>query len=138
MYPPPVDIEPLTKKVIGCAVEVHRALGPGLLESVYQECLSIELASAGLVVESERRVDLEYKGRRIRGRLKLDLIVERCLVLELKAVEILHPVYVAQVITYLKLTGLPAGLLMNFNAASLRNGGIRRLNHPDLYRTSRF
>jgi GxxExxY protein len=138
MYPPPVDIEPLTKKVIGCAVEVHRALGPGLLESVYQECLSIELASAGLVVESERRVDLEYKGRRIRGRLKLDLIVERCLVLELKAVEILHPVYVAQVITYLKLTGLPAGLLMNFNAASLRSGGIRRLNHPDLYRTSRF
>ena len=124
------DVDALTEKVIGYAIEVHRTLGPGLLEGVYRECLIVELAAAQLGVQSERRVHLEYKGQPIRGELKLDLLIEGCLVVELKAVEVLLPVHLAQVITYLKLTGCPAGLLMNFNTTSLR-AGLRRLDHPD-------
>ena len=118
--------------IVGAAMEVHRTLGPGLLESVYRECLMAELSANRLSFESERHVPIEYKGRRIRGLLKLDLLVEGCIVVELKAIECLHPVHLAQVITYLKLTECPAGLLMNFNAASLR-AGLRRLDHPDRY-----
>jgi GxxExxY protein len=109
---------------------VHRALGPGLLEGVYRECLIIELTAAQLCFQSERRIPLEYKNQPLRGDLRLDLLIEGCLVVELKAVEVLHPVHLAQVITYLKLTGCPAGLLMNFNTTSLR-AGLRRLDHPD-------
>jgi GxxExxY protein len=127
-----VDVEALTETVIGCAIEVHRTLGPGLLESVYRECMIIEMRGEHLCVESERHVPLEYKGQRIKGQLKLDLLVEHCVVVELKAVDHLHPVHLAQVITYLKLTGYPAGLLMNFNSTSLR-AGLKRLDHPDRY-----
>ncbi len=98
---------------------MHRIFGPGLLESVYRECLIIELTREHLRVESERSVPLEYKGQRNKGTLKLDLLVEGCVIVELKAVD-------------RKLTGCPAGLLMNFNAASLR-AGLRRLNHPDIH-----
>jgi GxxExxY protein len=133
MISPIPDFEPLTNKIIACAIEVHKTLGPGLLESVYQECMEVELKSANLEFKSDQRVALKYKGRPIRGELKLDLLVGGCVVVELKAVERLHPVYLAQVITYLKLTGCPAGLLLNFNNASLKNG-LRRLDHPDLYK----
>lgn len=126
------DLESLTEKIIGCAIEVHRILGPGLLESVYRECMVVEMRQEHLRFESERYVPLEYKGHRIIGGLRLDLLVDGCVVLELKAVERLHPVHLAQVITYLKLTGCPAGLLMNFNATTLR-AGLKRLDHPDLY-----
>lgn len=130
MTPTAAEVEQLTERIIGCAIEVHRILGPGLLESVYRECMIVELTKNRLRVESERSVPLEYKGQRINGELKLDLLVEGCVVVELKAVERIHPVYLAQVITYLKLTGCPAGLLMNFNSTALR-AGLRRLNHPD-------
>ncbi len=126
------DVEPLTNKIIACAIEVHKTLGPGLLESVYQECMVVELQSANLDVESDWRVPIEYKGRRIRSKLRIDLLVGGCIVVELKAAENIHPVHLAQVITYLKLTGCPAGLLMNFNTTSLRSG-LRRLNHPELH-----
>ena len=126
------NLERLTEKIIGCAIEVHRTLGPGLLESLYQECLVIELAEQRLNFEADRCVNLEYKGRRIRHTLRLDLLVEGVVVVELKSVERLHPVHSAQVITYLKLTGCPAGLLMNFNETSLR-AGLKRLDHPDKY-----
>jgi GxxExxY protein len=125
-------IEDLTEKVIGCAIEVHRILGPGLLESVYRECMVIEMRREHLRVDSERHVPLDYKGHRISSPLKLDLLVDDCVVVELKAVERLHAIHLAQVITYLKLTGYPAGLLMNFNMATLR-AGLRRLDHPDRY-----
>jgi GxxExxY protein len=124
------DVDVLTEKVIGCAIEVHRTLGPGLLEGVYRECLIVELTAAQLCVQSEGRIPLEYKGQPIRGELRLDLLIEGCVVVELKAVDVLHPIHLAQVITYLKLTGCPAGLLMNFNTTSLR-AGLRRLDHPD-------
>jgi GxxExxY protein len=125
-------LEPLKERVIGCAIEVHRVLGPGLMEAVYRDCLCIELRSANLRVDSERRVSLDYKGHRITNGLKMDLVVEDCLVVEIKAVDRLHPLFQAQLITYLKLAGLPAGLLMNFNETTLC-AGLKRLVHPDLY-----
>ena len=127
-----VAIWALTERVIGCGMEVHKALGPGLLESVYRECLVAELDANQLSLESERYVPIDYKGRRIRGSLKLDLLVEESIVVELKAVESLHPIHMAQVITYLKLTGRPAGLLMNFNVTSLKFG-LKRVDHPGRY-----
>ena len=127
------ELECLTEKIIGCAIAVHREMGPGLLESVYRECLSIELSAANLRVESERRVQLQYRGQPIVSTLKVDLLVEGCVVVELKSVEQLHPIFLAQVITYLKLAQCPAGLLINFNATTLR-AGLRRLDHPNLYK----
>jgi GxxExxY protein len=129
------DVEALTHEVIGCAIEVHRVLEPGLLESVYRECLTMELIDRHLLVKSEHRIPVSYKGRSIRSELKLDLLVEGCLVVELKSVERLHRIHLAQVITYLKLTGCPAGLLMNFNVTSLRTG-LKRLTHPDQHSTN--
>jgi GxxExxY protein len=138
MEPPTsTEIESLTEKVIGCAIEVHRALGPGLLESVYRDCMLIEMKLGGLKVERERRVPIDYRGHRVAASLVLDLLIERSLVVELKTVERIHPVHLAQVITYLKLTGCPAGLLMNFTSTSLRNG-LRRLDHPTLYAPHRL
>jgi len=125
-------VDSITEKIIGGAIAVHQSLGPGLLESIYRDCLMIELQMQGLHVESERTVPIEYRGQRIRENLQLDLLVEQCIVVEVKAVVRMHPVHQAQVITYLKLTGFPAGLLLNFNATTLR-AGLKRLDHPDLY-----
>jgi GxxExxY protein len=130
------EIDALTERVIGCAIEVHRVLGPGLLESVYRDCMLVEMRLEGLNVECERRVSIEYRGQPVPASLVLDLVVERSVVVEVKTVERLHPVHLAQVITYLKLTECPAGLLMNFNSTSLR-GGLRRLDHPTLYTKQR-
>jgi GxxExxY protein len=126
-------VEGLTERVIRCAIEVHRLLGPGLLESPYRECLLFELVSTELKVERERLVPVIYKGQIVSDALKIDLLVENTVVVEVKAVESIHPLHLAQVITYLKLTGHPAGLLMNFNAITLK-AGLRRLDHPDRYR----
>jgi GxxExxY protein len=122
----------LSERVIGCAIAVHRELGPGLLESIYRECLVIELAAEGLHAQGERHVTLAYRGQRLSGHLVVDLLVEDNLVVEVKAVERIVPVHLAQLITYLKLTGYPVGLLMNFNATTLRSG-LRRCEHPDRY-----
>lgn len=130
------EIDALTNTIIGCAIEVHRTLGPGLLESVYRDCLFVELCSVGLRVQRERRVPLAYKGQRIGAKLKVDLLIDDRVIVEVKAVDRFHPVFLAQVITYLKLTGCPVGLLLNFNATSLRNG-LKRLEHPDVYRKRR-
>jgi GxxExxY protein len=135
-----MTIDELTEVVIGCAIAVHTALGPGLLESVYRDCLVIELIANGLLVEAERRVPIVYRDQRVREDLKLDLLVDGRLVTEVKAIERFHPVHLAQVVTYLKLTGFPAGLLLNFNETTLR-AGLRRIDHPEIYarkRKSRF
>ena len=124
--------EALTEQVIGCAIEVHRVLGPGLMERIYRDCLCIELRAEKLRVDCERHVSIDYKGHRIANGLKIDLVVENCLVVEVKALDQLHPVHQAQVITYLKLSGFDDGLLMNFNATTLR-AGLKRLTRPDLY-----
>ena len=126
------QLDGITEKIIGAAIAVHQTLGPGLLESIYRDCLVIELRFAGMNVQSEVAVPIQYRDQRVRADLELDLLVERRVVVEVKAVERLHPVHQAQVITYLKLTDLPAGLLLNFNATTLR-AGLKRLEHPDLY-----
>jgi GxxExxY protein len=116
----------VTEKIIGSAIEVHRLLGPGLLESVYAECLAVELDVRGLRFERQRLVPIAYKGRTVGADLRIDLLVERAIVVELKAVERLLPVHEAQLLTYLRLTNLQVGLLINFNVPALREG-IRRL-----------
>lgn len=125
-------VEDLTHRTIRSAIEVHRFLGPGLLESVYRECLIAELRSSGLEFEAGKAVPINYKGKVIAPKLIVDILVAGKVVVELKAVEALHPVHEAQVITYLKLTGCPAGLLINFNAVLLKDG-LRRLDHPSIY-----
>ena len=127
----PDGLEDLTEKIISCAIDVHRTLGPGLLESIYRACMVIELRRKGLRVDVERPVTLDYKGERV-PTFRLDLVVNGCVVVEVKAVEQLHPVHSAQVITYLKIGGYPAGLLMNFNTTTLKTG-LKRLDHPDRY-----
>ena len=122
----------MTEKIIGCAIEVHRTLGAGLLESVYRECMNLEMMSAQLRVENERQIKLLYKGVSLNGRLRIDLLVEGMVVVELKAIECIHPIHLSQVITYLKLSDCPAGLLLNFNVTAMKTG-VRRLDHPDLY-----
>ena len=132
MIPQPAHIQQLTETIIGCAIEVHRTLGAGLLESVYRECMLIELTHAHLHFEHERNIKLMYKGFPIISRLRLDIVVEGTVVVERKAIECVHPIHLSQVITYLKLAEYPVGLLLNFNVTSMRSG-VRRLDRPDLY-----
>lgn len=115
----------LTSIVIGKAIEVHRALGPGLLESAYQECLSYELRQAGLFVEKEKALPIVYKEVKLEHGYRLDLLIEGSLVLELKTVDMLTDVHTAQILTYLRLGNFPLGLLINFHVKMLREG-IRR------------
>ncbi len=116
----------LTEKIIGAAIEVHRALGPGLLESIYQTCLAHEMALRGLHFEKEKPLPVEYKGIKLESGYRLDFVVDKKVVLELKAVDSIHDVHKAQLLTYLKLTGCKVGLLLNFNSAVLKDG-IERL-----------
>jgi len=125
-------IDDLTERVIGHAMTVHSALGAGLLESIYRDCFVLELVANDLLVEVEHRVPIIYREQRIRDDLRIDVLVDNRLIVEVKAVERLHPVHQAQVLTYLKLTGFPVGLLLNFNAVSLR-AGLKRLDHPTIY-----
>lgn len=115
----------LTERVIGAVIEVHKTLGPGLLESTYETCLTYELESIGLRVERQQFVPLRYKQINVEQAFKLDLLVEGQLILELKCVEQPQPLHEAQILTYLKLTGCPIGLLINFNSKLLKDG-IRR------------
>lgn len=112
----------LSDRVIGAAISVHRQLGPGLLESAYRRCLQYELIARGIATRAEVPVGIEYRGGRIDGAFKIDLLVEDRLVLELKAVDKLHPIHTSQVTTYLKLGGYRAGLLINFNVSVLKDG----------------
>lgn len=113
---------------IGAAIAVHRALGPGLLESTYEACLAFELLERRLRIERQTALPVVYRGVRIDCGYRLDLIVEGMVVVELKAVERLLPIHDAQMLTYLKLSGHPVGLLLNFNVPMLRDG-IRRFVH---------
>ena len=121
-----VQFDELSSRVIGCAIEVHRQLGPGLLESAYRTCLGYELQSAGLRFQSERPVGLRYKDVDLDCGFRMDLLVDGVLIVELKTVEKLLPVHSAQLLTYMKLAKLRVGLLINFQTRVLRDG-IRRL-----------
>lgn len=118
--------DPLTEQIIGAAIEVHRAVGPGLLESIYEECMCRELALQELAFQRQVPVPLIYKGVRLENPLRMDLIVENQVVLELKAVDKLTGLHEAQLLSYLKLTGKDRGLLMNFNCERLVDG-VKRM-----------
>ncbi len=116
-------------RVIGALIEVHRTLGPGLLESAYEACFCRELHVLGIAFERQQGVDVAYKGVLVDCGYRIDVLVEGRIVVELKAVDRLLPVHSAQVLTYMKLLGAPVGLLVNFNVPSLRQG-LRRLSLP--------
>lgn len=118
----------VTEKIIGACIEIHRAIGPGLLESAYEECLCFELSKNGLTFERQKPLPVVYKSVRLDCGYRLDLVVENFVVVELKAVENLLPVHEAQLLTYLKLTGLQVGLLINFNVPVLKQGVKRIVN----------
>ncbi|MDD5542232.1 MAG: GxxExxY protein [Acidobacteriia bacterium] len=121
------NINLITQKIIGAALEVHRKLGPGLLESAYQECLCRELWLGNIRFHRERALPLEYKGIRLECGYRVDLVVEGLVAVEIKAVEVLAPVHDAQLLTYLRLGGWTVGLLINFNVPVLKDGIHRRV-----------
>ena len=121
----PEQKDPLTEKIIGCAIEVHRMLGPGLLESTYESALCVELELAGLKFQRQTVVPVTYKNRPV-GDYRLDLIVENSVIVEIKSVDRFDPVFESQLLTYLKITGLKRGLLLNFNSRLLKDG-IKRM-----------
>lgn len=114
----------LTERIIGCAIEVHKALGPGLLEAMYEEALCIELMDAGLKYKRQVAIPALYKGREV-GEYRIDLLIEDTVIVELKSVERFDPVFEAQILTYLRVTGMRIGLLINFNSRLL-TAGVKR------------
>ena len=122
-----MEMNEITEKIIGAATEVHRALGPGLLESAYEECLCHELTLRRLAFERQTPLPIEYKGVHLDCGYRIDLLVEGVVVVEIKAVEVVQPIHEAQLLTYLKLGGWKLGLLINFNVPFLKDGIRRRI-----------
>ncbi len=123
-----LEQERLTGEIIGAAIEVHRVLGPGLLEPAYQSCLAREFTLRNIPFQKELKLPIEYKGMRVEPGYRIDFIVAEKVVVETKAVEAIIPVHEAQLLTYLKLIGLPVGLIINFHEPLLKNGVLRRAN----------
>ena len=117
-----MEINNITQKIIGCALEVHKRLGPGLLEFAYEECLSFELVKAGLKIERQKHTPVVYKDIKLDCGYRIDILVENVVVIELKTVDEFNPVHEAQILTYLKFAGKSVGLLINFNVTVLKNG----------------
>ncbi|BBE17948.1 NADH:ubiquinone oxidoreductase subunit 5 [Aquipluma nitroreducens] len=117
-----MEFNEITEKIIGCAIEVHKQLGPGLLESAYEECLAYELNNLGLKIERQKAVPVVYKNIKLDCGYRLDILVEDLVIIELKAVDILNPVHEAQILTYMKFARKNIGLLINFNVTLLKNG----------------
>lgn len=126
--PIPEKANRVAKEVVDAAIAVHRALGPGLIESVYRVCLCHELSKRGLAFQFENDLPVVYDGVRLESGLRPDIMVEECVIVETKSVEKMHPVYEAQLLTYLKLTGYRLGLLINFNVKLVKDG-IQRMVH---------
>jgi GxxExxY protein len=123
------DINKITEQIIGSAISVHRALGPGLLESAYEACLVHELRDRGLEVAQQKSLPLAYKGVTLDCGYRLDLEVEGLVIVEVKSVDQLAPIHQAQLLSYLRLSGLSVGLLINFNVTVLKNGIVRMVNN---------
>ena len=117
-----MEFDELSGKIIGCAIEVHKNLGPGLMESAYEQCLSYELTAAGIKHETQKELPIDYKGLRIDSGYRIDLIVENKIIVELKSVDKILPIYEAQLLTYMKLAGVKIGLIINFNVTKLKEG----------------
>jgi len=123
-----MDINELSSSIIGAAIEVHKALGPGLLESAYEECLSHEFSFRNFSFERQKSLPLIYKGKKLDCSYRLDLVVGNAIILELKSCEKIEPIHKAQLLTYLKLSGLHLGLILNFNTTVMRDGIVRIVN----------
>jgi GxxExxY protein len=117
-----LEFDELSRRVVGCAIEVHRELGPGLLESTYEQCLVHELKQKGIVCIAQKPLQVEYKGLHIDCGYRVDLVIEDTLIVELKSVESLQRIHEAQLLTYMKLSNVKIGLLINFNVSLLKNG----------------
>jgi GxxExxY protein len=126
--PIPSRTEAVAKTILDAAYQVHTALGPGMLESVYEACMVHELGLRNIEVKSQVNVPVVYKGMKVESGFRLDLLVEGCGIVEIKSAEIINPVYNAQLLTYLRLTNIRLGLLINFNVIHLRNGIKRLIN----------
>jgi GxxExxY protein len=124
-----MDENEVSNRVIGAAIEAHRHLGPGLLESVYRDCLGHELRVQGLAVEQEVILPVRYKGLELKAGYRADLLVQGLLIVELKAVDVLLPIFTAQLLSYLKMAELKLGLLINFNSERLKDGVRRVVNN---------
>ena len=122
------DIEKIGKDIVHCAIKVHKFLGPGLLESAYQKCLAYELEQLGYDVQCEILLPIEYGPVQIDAGYRVDMLVDDCVIVENKAVEVLHPIYEAQILTYLKMKGLKLGYLLNWNVPVMKQGIKRMLN----------
>ena len=131
MLPTPDQWNAISYRILGCCFQVHSHLGPGLLESVYDDALAMEMSSRGLTFERQLPVPVQYKDEIVGDSLRLDFLVEDTVVIEIKAVETLHKIHATQLLTYLKLTKKPLGLLLNFNTSSLRSGIKRIINTPN-------
>lgn len=119
----------ITKIIIDCCFHIHKELGPGLLESVYQKCLALELRERELDFQEQVKLPVIYKGQNIGLEFRLDFIVEEAIIIELKSVDTIHPIHQAQIINYLKISNLPVGLLINFNVPLIKNGIKRFINN---------
>ena len=117
-----VNVDAITGQVIGCAIEVHTQLGPGLLESVYEKCLAYELSEKNLSFETQKELPVNYKNAKIDCGFRMDMLVEGSVLVEIKAVEAVTAVHEAQILTYMKLAGIRTGLLINFNVKLLKDG----------------
>ncbi|NLJ83246.1 MAG: GxxExxY protein [Bacteroidales bacterium] len=120
-----MEINKITEKIIGCAIDVHKQLGPGLLESAYEECLFYELKNIGLEVKKQLALPLVYKEIKLDAGYRIDLMVENKIIIEIKSVETIAEIHKAQLMTYMKLANIKVGLLMNFNVTKLKNGIVR-------------
>jgi len=123
-----MDLNKLSSRIIGAAIEVHKALGPGLLESAYEECICHELSIGGLSLERQKPLAVRYRGINLDCGYRLDVVVEDAIILELKSCEKIEPIHKAQLLTYLKLSGFKLGLLLNFNVTLMREGIVRIVN----------
>ncbi|HWX53754.1 MAG TPA: GxxExxY protein [Verrucomicrobiae bacterium] len=124
-----MEINEITGLIISAAMKVHTALGPGLLESVYQTCLQHELEKAGLVVHREVAIPVTYDGLLLDAKFRIDMLVENCVIVELKCADLLLPIHKAQLLTYLRIADKPLGLLLNFKVVHMREGIKRILNN---------
>jgi GxxExxY protein len=126
--PVPANVELVGQKVLDAAFKVHTVLGPGLLESVYEACMAYEIRKSGLKVETQVALPVTYEGIHVDAGLRMDMLIEKCVIVELKSVDTMNPVYEAQLLTYLKLTCIRLGYLINFNVPHLRDGFKRMVS----------
>ena len=126
--PIPAEVELVGTKVLDAAFKVHTVLGPGLLESVYEACLAYEIRKSGLTVETQLALPVIYESVHVDAGLRMDMLIDKCVIVELKSVETMNPIYEAQLLTYLKLTNIRLGYLINFNVPHLRDGFKRMVS----------